>query len=197
MDENDNVQAEQNPAPDDDEQYIEETISYTRQRRVYTFICALEDCPYCKNVPMKARNPTRKWCSEEARAEFGRRKRAAQAIEAGRVPGKVGNPLIESDKLSQMGVFFIHALDKLPDVYKVGHTESWDAYETDYPTEAAPQGFDATILVRTPLADLLARKIIRKFDDANVTDNLFKLEAADMRVIQQMVTEHVDAYRND
>lgn len=181
----------------EDELYVEETISYTRTRRVYQFVCALEDCPYCQNVPMKAKNPRRKWCSEEARAEAGRRKRAAEAIEAGRVPGKVGNPLIEADKLSQMGVFFVHALDKFPDVYRIGHAVSWERYENAHQTESAvQQDFEATILVRTPLADLLERKIVRKFADLNMAENLFRLEAADLRVVHQMVLEHVEAYRD-
>lgn len=179
-----------------EELYIEEEITYRRTRRVYTFICALEDCPYCKNVRMKAKNPRRKWCSEEARAEAGRRKRAAEAIQAGRVPGKVGNPLIEVDKLKKMGVFYIHSLDKSVDIYRIGYTKSWEIYESNYPTESANiHDFDATIIVRTPLADLLERKILRKFGGNHVTDSLYRLETSDIRVAHQMVLEHIEAYR--
>ena len=137
----------------EDELYVEETISYTRTRRIYPFVCALENCPYCQNVPMKAKNPRRKWCSEEARAEAGRRQRARQAVEEGRVPGKVGNPLIEAKKLSQMGVFFVHALDKFPDIYYIGHAESWEGYQVQYQTESSTQqDFDAAIVVRNPIS---------------------------------------------
>jgi hypothetical protein len=195
MNKNKKGQTEQTVLPEE-ELYVEETISYTRTRRLYAFVCALEKCPYCQNVPMKAKNPTRKWCSEEARAEAGRRERAAKAIEAGRVPGKVGNPLIEEDKLSQMGVFFIHALDKLPDVYRIGHANSWEIYENEYLSEAAAQhDFDAIVIVRTPLADLLARKITRKFGDHKVAETLYHLDVADVRVAHQMVLEHVEAHR--
>ena len=195
MNEDKKGQTQQAVLPED-ELYVEETISYTRTRRVYSFVCALEKCPYCQNEPLKAKNPTRKWCSEEARAEAGRRKRAAEAIEAGRVPGKVGNPLIEENKLTQMGVFFIHSLDKLPDVYRIGHAAAWDDYESEYLSEEAHQhDFDAIIIVRTPLADLLARKIKRKFDDRHVEARLYRLEVADVNVAHQMVLEHVEAHR--
>jgi len=195
MNDNQDISTDETTLPED-ELYIEEEITYTRTRRVYSFVCALDECPYCKNVPMKAKHPKRRWCSEEARAEAGRRKRAVEAIRAGRVPGKLGNPLIEENKLTKMGVFFVHSLDKLPDVYRVGHATSWENYEAEYVSEATEKhDFDAIVIVRTPLADLLERKIGRKFSGHRVAETLYRLEEADIKVVHQMVLEHVEAHR--
>ena len=51
-------------------------------------------------------------------------------------------------------------------------------------------------LYETPLADLLERKIVRKYADFNLTEDLYRLVEADMRVVHQMVLEHVEAYRD-
>ncbi|MDQ7024741.1 MAG: hypothetical protein Q9P01_09260 [Anaerolineae bacterium] len=179
----------------DDEEFIEEEITYIRRRRVYNYVCSLADCPYCNNVPQQAFHPNRKWCSDEARAEFRRRERASIAIEAGRDPGVVGKPADMDQKLQSMGVFFVHALDNSP-LYRVGYANSWDIYEAEYPSQAASDhDFDAIVIVRTPLAASLEQKILRKFGDLKVGSNLFRFEAADVRIAHQMVQEHVEAHR--
>lgn len=45
MDDKEKPKSKTNTEP----QFIEEEITYTRRRRVYTYACSLTDCPYCNN----------------------------------------------------------------------------------------------------------------------------------------------------
>lgn len=174
---------------------IEETVTYKRKRKIYRFICALEDCPYCRNVPQTSRHPSKKWCSEDARAEAGRRERAAQAIEESRDPGAMGKP-VELDKTT-LGVFYIHAIDN-PKVYRIGYTETLSDYQASYLVGSTKkQNFDAIIIVKTYSPDSLAQKIQRKYAHKHVEDDLYDLTPPEIRVAHQLVLEHLEAYEMD
>lgn len=188
---NDNQKSNQEP------QYVEEEITYTRRRRVYTYYCSLPDCPYCHNKPLQAFHPSRKWCCDDARAEFRRRERAEIAIQEGRDPGVVGPPANLADKEKHVGAFFIHALDD-SDLYRIGYSDTWEAYETQYLNQSAENvDFDAIVAVRAAMLDSLSQKIHRKFEHLHVEDNLFRLAPADVKVAHQMVLEHVEAHSED
>jgi len=178
----------------------EELVAYTRTRKLYKFVCSLPKCPYCRNVPQTARHPSKKWCSEDARAESRRRARAQKAIEKKRNPGIIGKPAAITG--NTLGVFFLHLLDKPKrldgtNVYQLGFTKSWEEYKEKYIDDPdIRKTFDRTLSFVTILPDVLAEKIAWKNEDKNVINDIFHLTDPDVRIAAQMIDEHVAAYQD-
>jgi len=183
---------------DDDFFIEEEVVTYVRKRRLFKFYCSLDNCPYCLNKPLKAKHPSKKWCCEDARAEFRRRERAREAIENQRSPGVVGKPA-ELDN-ERMGIFYIHALDKPKrldgtNIYRVGSSKSWSEYEEQFlADDQVRNSFDAAIITMVHEPEVLVAKIVRKNEDKQQEDGLFFLPDPDLRIAHQIVIEHIEAY---
>ncbi|MEO1666726.1 MAG: hypothetical protein AAFU54_18960 [Chloroflexota bacterium] len=187
------------PTSDDDDIIIEEElVTYTRKRRLYKFVCNLENCPFCRNEKQYARHPSKKWCSEEARAEARRRERARVAIDAQRDPGAIGKPI--QNIQSRLGVIYLHVLDKPKrldgtSIYRLGSSPSWEEYQGEYLDDSnIRNSFDAVIITMLEHADSLAHKIARKNEDKQQDDGLFYLADSDVRIAHQIVIEHKEAY---
>jgi len=178
---------------------IEEVVvTYTRKRRLFKFMCSLENCPYCRNVPQTARHPSKKWCTEDARAESRRRERARIAIESQRNPGVLGKPA-ELD-IGRTGVFYIHILDKPKrldgtNIYRIGSETTWTDYENKYLKDnRIRNSFDAVIITLTYQPEALVEKITRKNEDQLQENGLFYLSDPDVRIAHQIVIEHIEVY---
>lgn len=178
---------------------IEEVVvTYTRKRRLFKYVCSLENCPYCRNIPQTAKHPSKKWCTEDARVEFRRRERARVAIENQRNPGLLGRPG-ELDNKSK-GVFYIHILDKPKrldgtNIYRIGSAPTWDEYETKYLRDnQIRNSFDAVLITLTHQAEALVEKIIRNNEDKRQENGLFHLSDPDVRIAHQIVIEHIEVY---
>lgn len=178
---------------------IEEVVvTYTRKRRLFKYVCSLENCPYCRNIPQTAKHPSKKWCTEDARVEFRRRERARVAIENQRNPGLLGRPG-ELDNKSK-GVFYIHILDKPKrldgtNIYRIGSAPTWDEYEAKYLRDnEIRNSFDAVLITLTFQAEALVEKIIRNNEDKRQENGLFHLSDPDVRIAHQIVIEHIEVY---
>jgi hypothetical protein len=184
--------------PETDYIIEEVVVTYTRKRRLFKFLCSLENCPYCRNEPQTARHPSKKWCTEDARAEFRRRERARIAIENQRNPGVLGKPAELDNK--RIGVFYIHILDKPKrldgtNIYRVGSTATWNDYEEQYLMDNdLRQSFDAVIITLTYQPEALAEKIVRKNEDKQQENGWFHLSDPDVRIAHQIVIEHIEVY---
>ncbi len=178
---------------------IEEVVvTYTRKRRLFKYVCSLENCPYCRNVPQTAKHPSKKWCVEDARVEFRRRERARVAIENQRNPGLRGRPA-ELDNENK-GVFYLHILDKPKrldgtNIYRIGSATTWDEYEEKYlKVNEVRNLFDAVIITLTYQSEALVEKIIRNNEDKCQENGLLYLSDPDVRIAHQIVIEHNEAY---
>lgn len=177
---------------------IEEVVTYTRKRRLFKYICSLENCPYCRNMPQTARHPSKKWCTEDARVEFRRRERARIAVENQRNPGLRGRPS-DLDNESK-GVFYLHILDKPKrldgtNIYRIGSAKTWDEYEEKYLRDnQIRNSFDAVIITLTYQPETLVEKIIRNNADKLQKNGLLYLLDPDVRIANQIVIEHIEVY---
>lgn len=181
------------------EYIIEEVVvTYTRKRRIFKFVCRLENCPYCRNVPQTAKHPSKKWCQEDARVEFRRRERARKAIANQRNPGLRGRPAELDNK--HKGVFYIHILDKPKrldgtNIYRIGSNLTWAEYEETYLRDnEIRNSFDAVIITLTYQAEALVEKMISNNIDKLQEDGLFYLSDPDIRIAHQIVIEHIEVY---
>lgn len=185
---------------DDDIIIEEEIVTYTRKRRLFKFICSLENCPFCRNEEQYARHPSKKWCSEDARSESRRRERAKAAINAQRDPGAIGKPLQNIQR--KLGVFYLHILDQPKHLdgtstYRLGSAVSWQAYQNQYLIDQGIRNsFDAVIITMVDHPESLVDKISRRNQDKQQEDGLFFLTDPDIRIAHQLVIEHKNAYAN-
>ena len=178
---------------------IEEVVvTYTRKRRLFKYVCSLENCPYCRNLPQTAKHPSKKWCTEDARAEFRRRERARVAIESQRNPGLRGRPA-ELDSETK-GVFYLHILDKPKrldgtNIFRIGSATTWDEYEGKYLRDnQIRNSFDAVIITLTFQAEALVEKIVRNNENKLQENGLLYLLDPDIRIAHQIVIEHIEVY---
>ena len=183
----------------DDYVIIEETICYTRQRKLHTFTCKLINCPYCQNTPQPAKHPTKKWCSAEARIEYRRRQRARQAMDEGRIPGSEGRPSYLT--LGTPGIFYMLLLyepvleAENEHAYLIGSINSQREL-TEFLKEHDLHGkHDTAIIILTYHPEELAEKIKQRYSDkqhfAHPADHYYLTE---VRLAHQMTNEHVEAY---
>ncbi len=75
-----------------DDPSCQEVSAYTRNIKLRSIVCACPECRFCQNKPIHDVHYNKKYCSENARVEHRRVKRAEQAKAEGREPGRVGRP---------------------------------------------------------------------------------------------------------
>lgn len=190
----------------DDYELIEETLQYTRQRKLFFYYCDLDKCPYCENKRVKGKKG-KKWCREEARLEFKRRERAQTAIKDGRSPGGFGKPPLQVE-LGLPGMVYLHTIDKkddddLPQIYRLGYSESLSDYEKIYINDPLMRNtFDAIVSVIVYQPEELVQKILKRnneklWDEKEKRWELYNLTNPESKIAHQMAREHSKLYGID
>jgi hypothetical protein len=188
--------SEQHPEEKPRETQNKTVRAYTRRQTLYDYVCQLPNCPYCRNETLQSPFKGRKWCREDARMEFKRRRRAEDAIEKNRIPGLVGKPASYEEKIKKVGVFFIHALDG-DQFYRVGYAKSLEEYMKMYYPQGTEtiQDFDPSLVVRAQLADALMAKLKTKFSQTQIEQaegvTFFRLDTAQVIIAKMLVKEHL------
>ena len=101
---------------------------YVREVHYTQYICACPNCPHCHNQQLTG-HLNRKYCSHDAMLEARRQRRIAQAISAGRTPGKIGRPKKDIEKSC---LYVLHLCGT--NLYLLGWSDNRTTYQQELAT---------------------------------------------------------------